>query len=180
MSEENKQEKEKSSAVIKIANTVVCIGIAVSVCINVYQYKESSTLRSEIVALQSEMETLKTDRDTLSKEIETKQNEESDLSLQIEGLNSAIEQLEADNQSLSDSLKDLEDEQLEDNADIDEDYVGSIDDVVDKVLAEYYRSNPAPTTAYQGPHVGTPDNGVLPPSTFGQGDYSEGAGAQVY
>lgn len=180
MEEKNIQKREKANTVIKMVNTVVCIGIAVSVCINVYQYKESSTLRSEIVALQSEMETLKTDRDTLSKEIETKQNEESDLSLQIEGLNSAIEQLEADNQSLSDSLKDLEDEQLEDNADIDEDYVGSIDDVVDKVLAEYYRSNPAPTTAYQGPHVGTPDNGVLPPSTFGQGDYSEGAGAQVY
>lgn len=163
MSEENKQEKEKSSAVIKIANTVVCIGIAVSVCVNVYQYKESSTLRSEIVALQSEMETLKTDRDTLNNEIETKQTTVSDLSLQIEDLQKKIEQLEADNQSLADSLKDLEDEQLEDNADIDEDYVVSIDDVVDKVLEEYYQSNPnqAPTP-YQGPHVGTPDSGELP------------------
>lgn len=180
MEEKNMQKREKSSAIIKIINTVVCIGIAVSVCINVYQYKESSTLRSQIAALQSDMETLETDRDTLNKEVETKQYEESDLSKQIEDLQKKIEKLEADNQSLSDSLKDLEDEQLEDNADIDEDYVGSIDDVVDKVLEEYYRSNPAPTTAYQGPHVGTPDNGVLPPSTFGQGDYSEGAGAQVY
>ena len=38
-------------------------------------------------------------------------------------------------------------------------------------------TSPAP---YQGPAVGTPDNGELPPSTFGQGDYSEGVGAQVY
>lgn len=162
MEEKNMQKREKSSAIIKIINTVVCIGIAVSVCINVYQYKESSTLRSQIAALQSDMETLETDRDTLNKEVETKQYEESDLSKQIEDLQKKIEKLEADNQSLSDSLKDLEDEQLEDNADIDEDYVSSIDDVVDKVLAEYYRSNPAPTTAYQGPHVGTPSTGELP------------------
>lgn len=180
MEEKNMQKREKSSAIIKIINTVVCIGIAVSVCINVYQYKESSTLRSEIVALQSEMETLKTDRDTLNKEVETKQYEESDLSKQIEDLQKKIEKLEADNQSLADSLKDLEDEQLEDNADIDEDYVSSIDDVVDKVLAEYYRSNPAPTTAYQGPHVGTPSTGELPGKLELDGDYSQYQGATVY
>ena len=29
-------------------------------------------------------------------------------------------------------------------------------------------------------HVGTPDNGELPPSTFGQGDYSGLEGGQVY
>lgn len=181
MEEKNIQKREKANTVIKIINTVVCIGIVASVCVNVYQSKESSTLRSEIAALQSDMETLETDRDTLNKEVETKQNEESDLTKQVEDLQKKIEKLEADNQSLSDSLKDLEDEQQKANADIDEDYVGSIDDVVDKVLAEYYRSNPAPTTAYQGPHVGTPDSGELPTGKLKfDGDYSEGAGAQVY
>lgn len=97
MSEENKQEKEKSSAVIKMVNAVLCIGIVASVGVNVYQSKESSTLRSQIAALQSDMETLETDRDTLSKEIETKQNEESDLTKQVEDLQKKIEQLEADN-----------------------------------------------------------------------------------
>ena len=39
-------------------------------------------------------------------------------------------------------------------------------------------TSPAP---YQGPAVGTPDNGELPNTgRFGQGDYSEGVGAQVY
>ncbi len=39
-------------------------------------------------------------------------------------------------------------------------------------------TSPAP---YQGPAVGTPDNGELPPSTFGQGDYSElGDNVTVY
>ena len=109
MSEENKQEKEKSSAVIKIVNTVVCIGIVVSVCINVYQYRDSNTLKSQIAALELEIETLETDRDTLNKEIESKKTEESDLSKQIEDLQKKIEQLEADNKGLSDSLKDLED-----------------------------------------------------------------------
>lgn len=150
---------KKGKSVIPV---IVVIIIIVSVAFNIYQFNSNDTLKSEIAALQSDMETLETDRDTLNKEVKTKQTTVSDLSLQIEDLKSAIEQLEADNQSLSDSLKDLEDEQLEDNADIDEDYVGSIDDVVDKVLAEYYRSNPAPTTAYQGPHVGTPSTGELP------------------
>ncbi len=39
-------------------------------------------------------------------------------------------------------------------------------------------TSPAP---YQGPPVGTPSTGELPNTgTFGQGDYSEGVGAQVY
>lgn len=87
-----------------------------------------------------------------------------------------------------------DDEYKGDNADIDDDYRSmyteeeneaidkAIDEAIDDILEEYYQSNPtqAPTTGYQGPPVGTPDNGVVPPSTFGQGDYSEGAGAQVY
>lgn len=111
MSEENKQEKEKSSAVIKIVNAVVCIGIVVSVCINVYQYKNSNTLKSQIATLDSEIEALETESDTLNKEIESKKTEESDLSKQIEDLQKKIEQLEADNKSLSDSLKVLEERQ---------------------------------------------------------------------
>lgn len=147
---------KKGKSVIPV---IVVIIIIVSVIFNIYQFNSNDTLKSEIAALQSDMETLETDRDTLNNEIETKQTTVSDLSLQIEDLQKKIEQLVADNQSLADSLKDLEDEQQKANADIDEDYVGSIDDVVDKVLEEYYRSNPAPTTAYQGPHVGTPDTG---------------------
>lgn len=71
-----------------------------------------------------------------------------------------------------------------DNADIDDDYRSmyteeeneaidkAIDEAIDDILEEYYQSNPAqaPTTGYQGPPVGTPDNGVVPPSTFDPND----------
>ena len=103
--------EEKTNTVIKIINTILCIGIIASVCVNVYQSKESSILRSEIATLEAEIKTLETERDTLNKEVETKQNEESDLSKQIGDLQKKIEQLEADNRSLSDSLKALEERQ---------------------------------------------------------------------
>ncbi len=108
--------EEKKNTVIKIINTILCIGIVVSVCVNVYQSKESSIIRSEIATLEAEIKTLETERDTLNKEVETKQNEESDLSKQIGDLQKKIEQLEADNRSLSDSLKALEERQKEEAA----------------------------------------------------------------
>lgn len=108
--------EEKKNTVIKIINTVLCIGIVVSVCVNVYQSKESSIIRSEIATLEAEIKTLETERDTLNKEVETKQNEESDLSKQIGDLQKKIEQLEADNRSLSDRLKALEERQKEEAA----------------------------------------------------------------
>ena len=108
--------EEKTNTVIKIINTILCIGIIASVCVNVYQSKESSILRSEIATLEAEIKTLETERDTLNKEVETMQNEESDLSKQIGDLQKKIEQLEADNRSLSDSLKALEERQKEEAA----------------------------------------------------------------
>ena len=108
--------EEKTNTVIKIINTILCIGIIASVCVNVYQSKESSILRSEIATLEAEIKTLETERDTLNKEVETKQNEESDLSKQIGDLHKKLEQLEADNRSLSDSLKALEERQKEEAA----------------------------------------------------------------
>ena len=211
MSEENKQEKKKSSAVIKIVNTVVCIGIVVSVCINVHQYKESNTLKSQVAALESEIKTLETERDTLNKEIESKKTEESDLLLQIEDLQKKIKQLEADNRSLSDSLKaTIEDGINSTHTDIelgDDEYKGDtgadalraeldklspeekaeIDAALERAMKEHPEwftddssgTSPAP---YQGPAVGTPDNGELPNTgRFGQGDYSElGDNVTVY
>ncbi len=210
MSEENKQEKEKSSAVIKIINTIACIGIVVSVCINVYQYRDSSTLKSQIAALESEIKTLETENDTLNKEIESKKTEESDLSKQIEDLQKKIKQLEADNRSLSDSLKALEDGINSTHTDVelgDDEYKGDtgadalqseydslseeeqemVDQIVEDMMKEHPEwftddssgTSPAP---YQGPAVGTPDNGELPNTgRFGQGDYSElGDNVTVY
>lgn len=188
MSEENKQEKEKSSAVIKIINTIACIGIVVSVCINVYQYRDSSTLKSQIAALESEIKTLETENDTLNKEIESKKTEESDLSKQIEDLQKKIKQLEADNRSLSDSLKALEDGINSTHTDVelgDDEYKGDtgadalqseynnlseeeqemVDQIVEDMMKEYpeWFADTAPSTS-EGNYedVGTPDSGELP------------------
>ena len=209
MSEENKQKKEKSSAVIKIINTIACIGIVVSVCINVYQYRDSSTLKSQIAALESEIKTLETENDTLNKEIESKKTEESDLLLQIEDLQKKIKQLEADNKSLSDSLKALEDGINSTHTDIelgDDEYKGDtgadalraeldklspeekaeIDAALERAMKEHPEwftddSSGTSPAPYQGPPVGTPSTGELPNTgTFGQGDYSGLEGGQVY
>lgn len=208
MNNNTTQEKQKSNTIIKILSAILCVVMIVSIIFNVYQFNVNNTLRSEIAVLQSETETLKTDRDTLNKEIVNKQTTVSDLSLQIEDLNTAIETLKAENQGLSDSLKSLEDginsthtdvilgddEYKGDNADIDDDYRSmyteeeneaidkAIDEAIDEILEEYYQSNPtqAPATGYQGPPVGTPDNGVVPPSTFGQGGDSGVPAGTVY
>ena len=61
-----------------------------------------------------------------------------------------------------------------------------VDQIVEDLMKEHPEwstddssgTSPAP---YQGPPVGTPSTGELPNTgTFGQGDYSEGVGAQVY
>ena len=61
-----------------------------------------------------------------------------------------------------------------------------VDQIVEDMMKEHPEwftddssgTSPAP---YQGPPVGTPSTGELPNTgTFGQGDYSEGVGAQVY
>lgn len=208
MSEENKQEKEKSSAVIKIVNTVVCIGIVVSVCINVHQYRDSSTLKSQIAALESEIKTLETENDTLNKEIESKKTEESDLSKQIEDLQKKIKQLEADNRSLSDSLKALEDGINSTYTDVelgDDEYQGDtgadalraeldklspeekaeIDAALERAMKEHPEwftddSSGTSPAPYQGPAVGTPSTGELPGKLELDGDYSQYQGATVY
>lgn len=59
--------------------------------------------------------------------------------------------------------------------------VNRIEENLRKKHPEWFTDTPSTGTGdgnYE--HVGTPDNGELPPSTFGQGNYSEGAGAQVY
>ena len=209
MSEENKQEKEKSSAVIKIVNTVVCIGIVVSVCINVYQYRDSNTLKSQIAALELEIETLETDRDTLNKEIESKKTEESDLSKQIEDLQKKIEQLEADNKGLSDSLKDLEDGINSTHTDIilgDDEYKGDtgadalqseydslseedqaivkqIEEELKKEHPEWFQDTTGNTNEGNYEDVGTPSTGQFqnPYYTIGESGHVEGGeNATVY
>ncbi len=100
---------KKGKSIISAIAVILCIGIIVSIIVNIYQFNSNDTLKSEIATLDSEIKTLETENDTLNKEIESKQTTLSDLSLQIEDLQKKIEQLEADNKGLSDSLKVLED-----------------------------------------------------------------------
>lgn len=59
--------------------------------------------------------------------------------------------------------------------------VNRIEENLKKKHPEWFTDTPSTGTGegnYE--HVGTPDNGELPPSTFGQGDYSGLEGGQVY
>ena len=59
--------------------------------------------------------------------------------------------------------------------------VNRIEENLRKKHPEWFADTPSTGTGegnYE--HVGTPDNGELPPSTFGQGDYSGLEGGQVY
>lgn len=201
-----KTTQDKQHTSMKIVPATLCVVMIASIIFNVYQFNVSNTLRSEIALLQSETETLKTDRDTLNKEVETKQNEESDLTKQIEDLQKKIEKLEADNQSLADSLRTLEDGINSTHTDVeltDDEYQGDeatdganitlneeeqaavnrIEENLRKKHPEWFTDTPSTGTGegnYE--HVGTPSTGQFqnPNYEFGQGDYSEGAGAQVY
>lgn len=116
MNHKTTQKKQQSHTSMKIVSAILCIGIIVSIIVNIYQFNSNDTLKIEIATLQSNIQALETERDTLNKEIESKQTTVSDLSLQIEDLQKKIEQLETDNKSLSDSLKDLEERQKEEAA----------------------------------------------------------------
>lgn len=201
-----KTTQDKQHTSMKIVPAILCIGIIVSVIANIYQFNSNDTLKSEIAALQSEIKTLKTDRDTLNKEIETKQTEELELSKEIDDLNTTIETLKAENQDLSDRLKALDDginsthtdvelgedeyqgDEATDGANInlneeEQAAVNRIEENLRKKHPEWFTDTPSTGTGegnYE--HVGTPSTGQFqnPNYEFGQGDYSEGAGAQVY
>ena len=193
---------KKGKSVISV---IVVIIIIVSVIFNIYQFKRNDTLKSEIAALQLEIKTLETESDTLHKEIESKQTEELELSKKIDDLNTTIETLKAENQGLSDSLKALEDginsthtdveltedeyqgDEATDGANInlneeEQAAVNRIEENLKKKHPEWFTDTPSTGTGegnYE--HVGTPDTGELTnPGSFGHGDYSAGAGAQVY
>lgn len=192
---------KKGKSVISV---IVVIIIIVSVIFNIYQFKCNDTLKSEIAALQLEIKTWETESDTLHKEIESKQTEELELSKEIDDLNTTIETLKAENQGLSDSLKALDNGINSTHTDVeltDDEYQGDeatdganinlneeeqaavnrIEENLKKKHPEWFTDTPSTGTGegnYE--HVGTPDNGELPPSTFGQGDYSGLEGGQVY
>lgn len=59
----------------------------------------------------------------------------------------------------------------------------AMDEAIDNILKDYYKSNPQPTQPAQGnyEHVGTPDSGELPTYTLGESGHVEGGeGAIVY
>lgn len=181
-----KTTQDKQHTSVKIVSAILCIGIIVSVIVNIYQFNSNSTLKNEVATLQSNIQALETDRDTLNNEIETKQNEESDLTKQVADLQRKIEQLEADNQSLLDSLKSLDDGINSTHTDVeltDDEYQGDeatdganinlneeeqaavnrIEENLRKKHPEWFTDTPSTGTGegnYE--HVGTPDNGELP------------------
>lgn len=205
MNNNTTQEKQKSHTSIKILSPILFICIIVSVIVNIYQFNISNTLKSQIATLQANIQTLETDRDTLSKEIESKQAEASELTMQIENLNNSIETLKANNQSLLDSLRTLDDDINSTHTDVElgeDEYQGDeatdganinlneeeqaavnrIEENLKKKHPEWFTDTPSTGTGegnYE--HVGTPDNTENTRQIeFGQGDYSAGAGAQVY
>lgn len=173
MNEKNMQEKGKQNTVIKIINTTLCIGIIVSIVYSIYQYYINN-LKSEINTMEADIEALENENSTLYKDIEDKKNVLSSLLTQIEDLNNNIEGLESDTKSLTDNLQELQKQSEEISLSKEKEEINSkIDDAVNSIVDEILQSNTQSTTEYQGPHVGTPDNGILPESTFGQGDYSQ-------
>ena len=179
MSEKNT--KEKSNTVIKIVDTVLGIGIVVSVVFNVYQFNSNNILKSEIDTIEADIEALGNENSTLDKDIEASKNTLSRQSTQIEELDNTIKGLEADNKNLTESLEELQKKSEEIRLSKEKEALDEeMNDTINKILAENNKSNTQTYTEYQGPHVGTPSTGDLGDYVFGQGDYSEGAGAQVY
>lgn len=189
MDNKNTPEKGKQDTLMKIINTSLCVGIITSIAINIYEYSINN-LESEINIMEIDIESLENENTTLDKDIGDKQTELSGMSTQIEELNNNIEDLEADNKSLSDSLEELqnnntnlpEDEETDiANMDLTDEEQAMIDEIVAEIMAEYKNTSSSTTQTSGYVSVDAPvDDGILPPSTFGQGDYSGLEGGQVY
>lgn len=163
--------------------------VIVSILINIYQFISNNTLKQNQHSLEADVENLQNESNTLDADLKEKKESLLNLSSELEELQSTIDSLESSNETLLENLNELKATQEsieESNADI-----GLTDDeIFDSIWEELEKENPelfsnegnSGTTYTQGDyeHVGTPDSGELPPSTFGQGDYSEGAGAIVY
>lgn len=189
----------------KKALTII-LSIALLMCIggNIYQNRTASELRESLSELTNakneltvEIENKTKELNDVTSEIETANATIEELTAKVDSLTSAINATQSKIDGINSTHTDVilgDDEYKGDNADIDDDYRSmyteeeneaidkAIDEAIDEILEEYYQSNPnqAPTTGYQGPPVGTPDNGVVPPSTFGSGGDSGVPAGTVY
>ena len=190
--------KKKALTVILSITLFICIGG------NIYQNMTASKLRESLSELANakneltaEIENKTIELNNITSEIETANTTIEELTAKVDGLTSAINVTQSKIDDINSTHTDIilgDGEYKGDNADIDDDYRSmyteeeneaidkAIDEAIDDILEEYYQSNPAqaPTTGYQGSPVGTPDNGVVPPSTFGSGGDSGVPAGTVY
>ncbi len=99
-----------------------------------------------------------------------------------DGINSTHTDVElGDDEYKGDSGVDALQSEYDSLSEEDQAAVNRIEENLKKKHPEWFADTPSTGTGegnYE--HVGTPDNGELPPSTFGQGDYSGLEGGQVY
>ncbi len=107
---------------------------------------------------------------------ETSENTEAETLDDLESENGVVVNSASDNVELGED--EYKGDNVLDNTEIyenlDEKEAQAVDDIVDNLIKEHpewfsNNGNSGSTQEYQGEHVGTPDNGILPPSTFGQG-----------
>lgn len=172
------KEKIHMSALGK-ANIALGILIIAGVAVNVYQFINNNSLRSELYTLEAEIETLQNESATLDAELSSGKENIANLSSQLEELETAIGNLEANNKSLSENLEELKatkevpEEASTDSGSSDMDMDALVDQIVQQTLdehPEWTANNGTGTAPYEGPHVGTPDNGELPGELDMSGD----------
>lgn len=165
----------------KKALTII-LSIALLICIggNIYQNRTTSKLRERLFELTNT-------KNELTAEIENKTKELNNITSEIETANATIGELTAKVDSLTsainttqskiDSINSTREANMEEQA-----AVNRIEENLKKKHPEWFTDTPSTGTGegnYE--HVGTPDSGELTnPGSFGHGDYSAGAGAQVY
>lgn len=189
--------KKKTLTVILSITLLICVGG------NIYQNMTASKLRerlSELTNAKNEL-TAETENRTIelnnvTSEIETANTTIEELTAKVDSLTSAINATQSkidginsthtdvelgDNEYKGDTGTDALQSEYDSLSEEDQAAVNRIEENLKKKHPEWFADTPSTGTGegnYE--HVGTPDNGELPPSTFGQGDYSGLEGGQVY
>lgn len=190
----------------KIITAILSITLLVCVGGNIYQNMTASKLRESLSELSNakneltaEIENKTIELNTVTSEIETANTTIEELTAAVDSLTSEINATQSKIDGINSTHTDiiLGDDEYKGDTGADaiqseyENLSKEEQEIVDQIVEDLMKEHPEWSTddssgtspaPYQGPAVGTPDNGELPNTgRFGQGDYSElGDNVTVY
>lgn len=150
--------KSKTLTIILSTALIVCIGVSI------YQLNTTSALKNRLSVLTNTKNELTAEIENKTEELKIITSETEEINNTISELTTVMENLTSMTEEMQSEIKSLEEAKVADSdlsQEAEERIDAAMDEAIDNILKDYYKSNPQPTQPAQGNYesVGTPDSG---------------------